>query len=70
MSEKRKKDIKNGLYLCKVKLQYTDYMVLSFADGTWWQYITPGMLGHIEGWIGVPFEFEPIKLLEEEKNED
>lgn len=53
-----------GLYLCKVKLKYTTHMVLRYDGEFWLQYMAPGFFPGCEGWIGVDFEFEPIKLIE------
>lgn len=52
------------LWLCKVKLKYTTHMVLRFDGVYWWQYISPCIRPDIEGWVGVNFEFEPIKKID------
>lgn len=57
-------EIKAGYWLCKIKdIPYTPYLVLRYDGEFWLQYCCiPGM----RGWLGVDFEFEPIKWLENE----
>ena len=59
------KEYKHGLWLCKVKLKYTDRMVLRCDGVHWFQYLPQNIMPNLEGWIGVDFEFEPIEFIKE-----
>ena len=55
-----------GLYLCDVKLQHTDQMVLRYNGEHWWQYLAPNIIPGMEGWIGIDFKFHPRVLIKPE----
>ena len=58
-------EYKQGLWICEVKLKYTDRMVLRYDGVHWFQYLPQNLMPNLEGWIGVDFEFEPIELIKE-----
>lgn len=58
-------DDKEGLFLCRVKgLEFTEFAVLKFEDGFWWQY-TRQLADGIEGWIGIDNDLEIVEILQQ-----
>lgn len=65
MNEANENDDKEGLFLCRVKgLEFTEFAVLKFEDGFWWQY-TRQLADGIEGWIGIDNDLEIVEILQQ-----